>query len=194
MGLLLISHDLPLVAAHCQRVMVMYQVSRWMNCPPHNCRRHILTPHIMDTAAGCTDLLGTDLPALDRTALQALLTQETHHAGKNNWRRLLKLIIFQSASDSSGRWFVRPVFISMPRDFSLIGESGCGNPPFCDRRIQREWLGGVQLLSQHIHPRPALSGLCAAMCRWSFRILMRLCIRSILFTGAFRTITHSPRK
>ena len=25
MGLLLISHDLPLVAAHCQRVMVMYQ-------------------------------------------------------------------------------------------------------------------------------------------------------------------------
>ncbi|RUT65679.1 peptide ABC transporter ATP-binding protein [Morganella morganii] len=38
--------------------------------------------------------------------------------------------------------------------FSLIGESGCGKSTILRviAGLQREWQGGVQLLSQHIHP------------------------------------------
>jgi peptide/nickel transport system ATP-binding protein len=45
MAMLLISHDLPLVAAHCDRVLVMYQGDRSMRCRRGRCRaRRTLIP------------------------------------------------------------------------------------------------------------------------------------------------------
>ncbi len=83
MGLLLISHDLPLVAAHCQRVMVMYQGQQVDELPAAQLPQatHPYTRTLW-TCRPDAQTYGTDLPVLDRTALQALLTQETHHAGK----------------------------------------------------------------------------------------------------------------
>ncbi|MEQ5123581.1 ABC transporter ATP-binding protein [Morganella morganii] len=83
MGLLLISHDLPLVAAHCQRVMVMYQGQQVDELPAAQLPQatHPYTRTLW-TCRPDAQTYGTDLPVLDRTALQVLLTQETHHAGK----------------------------------------------------------------------------------------------------------------
>lgn len=83
MGLLLISHDLPLVAAHCQRVMVMYQGQQVDELPAAQLPQatHPYTRTLW-TCRPDAQTYGTDLPILDRTALQALLTQEAHHAGK----------------------------------------------------------------------------------------------------------------
>ncbi len=45
MAMLLISHDLPLVAAHCDRVLVMYRGDRSTRCRRGRCRaRRTLTP------------------------------------------------------------------------------------------------------------------------------------------------------
>lgn len=83
MGLLLISHDLPLVAAHCQRVMVMYQGQQVDELPAAQLPQatHPYTRTLW-TCRPDAQTYGTDLPVLDRTALQASLTQEIHHAGK----------------------------------------------------------------------------------------------------------------
>lgn len=83
MGLLLISHDLPLVAAHCQRVMVMYQGQQVDELPAAQLPQatHPYTRTLW-TCRPDAQTYGTDLPVLDRPALQTLLTQETHHAGK----------------------------------------------------------------------------------------------------------------
>lgn len=83
MGLLLISHDLPLVAAHCQRVMVMYQGQQVDELPATQLPQatHPYTRTLW-TCRPDAQTYGTDLPVLDRTALQALLTQEIHYAGE----------------------------------------------------------------------------------------------------------------
>ncbi len=83
MGLLLISHDLPLVAAHCQRVMVMYQGQQVDELPAAQLPQatHPYTRTLW-TCRPDAQTYGTDLPVLDRQALGTLLTQETHHAGK----------------------------------------------------------------------------------------------------------------
>ena len=83
MGLLLISHDLPLVAAHCHRVMVMYQGQQVDELPAAQLPQatHPYTRTLW-TCRPDAQTYGTDLPVLDRQALQTLLTQETHHAGK----------------------------------------------------------------------------------------------------------------
>ena len=156
-----------------------------------------LTPAFMDLPLRM-QTYGTDLPVLDRTALQALLTQGDASCRKIIQRRLLKLIIiFPSASGQrqvvlSGRFH-----LNAGETFSLIGESGCGKSTILRviAGLQREWLGGVQLLSQHIH-RPALSrGFAPQYCRWSFRIAQCVSASVPYYSpGAFRTITHSPRK
>lgn len=83
MGLLLISHDLPLVAAHCQRVMVMYQGQQVDELPAAQLPQatHPYTRTLW-TCRPDAQTYGTDLPVLDRQAMGTLLTQETHHAGK----------------------------------------------------------------------------------------------------------------
>ncbi len=57
MAMLLISHDLPLVAAHCDRVLVMYRGDRSTRCRRGRCRaRRTLHPHPVDLPAKCPHL------------------------------------------------------------------------------------------------------------------------------------------
>ncbi len=57
MAMLLISHDLPLVAAHCDRVLVMYREDRSTRCRRGRCRaRRTLHPHPVDLPAKCAHL------------------------------------------------------------------------------------------------------------------------------------------
>jgi peptide/nickel transport system ATP-binding protein len=57
MAMLLISHDLPLVAAHCDRVLVMYQGRQVDEMPARALpRRRTLYPHPVDLPAECAHL------------------------------------------------------------------------------------------------------------------------------------------
>lgn len=68
MGLILISHDLPLVAEYCDRVMVMYQGEQ-VDELPANALPHATHPYTRTlwTCRPNASTYGTQLPVLDRT-------------------------------------------------------------------------------------------------------------------------------
>lgn len=83
MGLLLISHDLPLVATYCHRVMVMYKGEQV---------DELLATQLSQATHPYTQTLwkcrpdaqtyGKYLPILDREVLQTLLAKESPHVGR----------------------------------------------------------------------------------------------------------------
>jgi peptide/nickel transport system ATP-binding protein len=67
MAMLLISHDLPLVAEHCDRVLVMYQGERSMRWRQAGFRRRRIRTRAPCGPAVQRQTFGQMLPTLDRT-------------------------------------------------------------------------------------------------------------------------------
>jgi peptide/nickel transport system ATP-binding protein len=150
MAMLLISHDLPLVAAHCDRVLVMYQGDRSTRCRRGRYRRRrTLIPAPcgpagrmrIPTARCCRP--STELRTLRRRPMAIVNLQDLQ-------------VTFGAKTAVSAASFR----VDAGETFSLIGASGCGKSTILRvlAGLQREWRGSVDLLGQAITPGARFQG------------------------------------
>ncbi len=151
MAMLLISHDLPLVAAHCDRVLVMYQgrqVDEMLgagaaerNAPLHPHPVDLLSQMPTPTARCCRP--STEPRTLRRQPMAIVNLQDLQ-------------VTFGAKTAVSAASFR----VDAGETFSLIGASGCGKSTILRvlAGLQREWRGSVDLLGQAITPGARFQG------------------------------------
>lgn len=150
MAMLLISHDLPLVAEHCDRVLVMYQGRRWMRWrrvsfprPPIPIRRRCGPAALMPALSGRCCRRSTAL-SRGRRHLMALVNVEQ-----------LQVTFGEKTAVSAASFAIEP-----GETFSLIGESGCGKSTILRvlAGLQRQWHGNIQVLGDRLQPGMRFTG------------------------------------
>ena len=149
MAMLLISHDLPLVAAHCDRVLVMYRGDRSTRCRRGRCRaRRTLTP----APCGPAGQMRTPTARCCRPSTEPVTLRRQPMAIVNLQDLQVTFGAKTAVSAASFR-------VDAGETFSLIGASGCGKSTILRvlAGLQREWRGSVDLLGRHYAGRP-LSG------------------------------------
>jgi peptide/nickel transport system ATP-binding protein len=150
MAMLLISHDLPLVAEHCHRVLVMYQGAQVDEMPARELPQatHPYTRTLW-TCRPDASTYGQMLPTLDRTR-----TLRRRRMAVVNLDALQ--VIFAEKTAVSAASFS----VEAGETFSLIGASGCGKSTILRvlAGLQREWRGGVQLFGKAIAPGVRFQG------------------------------------
>lgn len=150
MAMLLISHDLPLVAAHCDRVLVMYQEDRSTRCRRGRCRaRSTLTP----APCGPAGQMRTPTARCCRPSTEPRTLRRQPMAIVN----LKDLQVTFGAKTAVSAASFR---VDAGETFSLIGASGCGKSTILRvlAGLQREWRGSVDLLGQAITPGARFQG------------------------------------
>lgn len=150
MAMLLISHDLPLVAAHCDRVLVMYQEDRPTRCRRGRCRaRSTLTP----APCGPAGQMRTPTARCCRPSTEPRTLRRQPMAIVN----LKDLQVTFGAKTAVSAASFR---VDAGETFSLIGASGCGKSTILRvlAGLQREWRGSVDLLGQAIMPGARFQG------------------------------------
>ncbi len=155
MAMLLISHDLPLVAAHCDRVLVMYR-GRQVDEMPARALPSATHPYTRTlwTCRPSAHTYGQMLPTLDRT--RGLLRRQP--------MAIVNLQDLQVTFGAKTAVSAASFRVDAGETFSLIGASGCGKSTILRvlAGLQREWRGSVDLLGRgHYAGRP-LSGRSAA--------------------------------
>ncbi len=150
MAMLLISHDLPLVAAHCDRVLVMYQ-GRQVDEMPARALPSATHPYTRTlwTCRPNAHTYGQMLPTLDRTG-----TLRRQPMAIVNLQDLQ--VTFGAKTAVSAASFR----VDAGETFSLIGASGCGKSTILRvlAGLQREWRGSVDLLGEAITPGARFQG------------------------------------
>ncbi len=150
MAMLLISHDLPLVAAHCDRVLVMYRGDRSTRCQRERYRRRRTLIPAPCGPAGRMRILtarccrpSTELRTLRRRPMAIVNLQDLQ-------------VTFGAKTAVSAASFR----VDAGETFSLIGASGCGKSTILRvlAGLQREWRGSVDLLGQAITPGARFQG------------------------------------
>jgi peptide/nickel transport system ATP-binding protein len=149
MAMLLISHDLPLVAAHCDRVLVMYQGRQVDEMPARAAEATHPIPAPcgpagrmrIPTARCCRP--STELRTLRRRPMAIVNLQDLQ-------------VTFGAKTAVSAASFR----VDAGETFSLIGASGCGKSTILRvlAGLQREWRGSVDLLGQAITPGARFQG------------------------------------
>ncbi len=150
MAMLLISHDLPLVAAHCDRVLVMYQGDRSTRCRRGRCRaRRTLTP----APCGPAGQMPTPTARCCRPSTEPRTLRRQPMAIVNLQDLQVTFGAKTAVSAASFR-------VDAGETFSLIGASGCGKSTILRvlAGLQREWRGSVDLLGQAITPGARFQG------------------------------------
>lgn len=150
MAMLLISHDLPLVAAHCDRVLVMYQEDRSTRCRRGRCRaRRTLTP----APCGPAGQMRTPTARCCRPSTEPWTLRRQPMAIVNLQDLQVTFGAKTAVSAASFR-------VDAGETFSLIGASGCGKSTILRvlAGLQREWRGSVDLLGQAITPGARFQG------------------------------------
>lgn len=150
MAMLLISHDLPLVAQFCHRVLVMYQGNKVdeMHAAALPTATHPYTRTLW-TCRPNAQTYGQMLPTLDRTAMTRRNTMtivEINH---------LQVTFAEKTAVSAASFSV-----NAGETFSLIGESSCGKSTILRviAGLQRDWHGQVSLFGHTIKPGMRFQG------------------------------------
>ncbi len=144
MAMLLISHDLRLVAAHCDRVLVMCRGDRSTRCRRGRCRaRRTLTP----APCGPAGQMPTPTARCCRPSTEPRTLRRQPMAIVNLQDLQVTFGAKTAVSAASFR-------VDAGETFSLIGASGCGKSTILRvlAGLQREWRGSVDLLGQTITP------------------------------------------
>jgi ABC-type glutathione transport system ATPase component len=186
MAMLLISHDLPLVAQHCHRVLVMYQGQKVDEMPaselPNAAHPYTRT---LWTCRPQAQTYGQMLPTLDRSRIlrsQTMAIAEIRHLEVSFGEKT----VVRDASFT----------LEQGETFSLIGASGCGKSTLMRvlAGLQREWRGEMSLFGSKIKAGVRYQG--------TLRRNVQMVSGSLCFTASQphavsysrRTVTDSPRE
>lgn len=150
MAMLLISHDLPLVAAHCDRVLVMYR-GRQVDEMPARALPSATHPY--------TRTLWTCRPSA-HTYGQMLPTSTEPRTLRRQPMAIVNLQDLQVTFGAKTAVSAASFRVDAGETFSLIGASGCGKSTILRvlAGLQREWRGSVDLLGQAIMPGARFQG------------------------------------
>jgi peptide/nickel transport system ATP-binding protein len=150
MAMLLISHDLPLVAEHCDRVLVMYQGEKVDEMAASRFRRRRTR-----IRAPC----GPADPMRKRSA-RCCRRWTARSRGRRPIMALVEVNDLQVRFGEKTAVSAASFAIEKGETFSLIGESGCGKSTILRvlAGLQREWNGRISILGDALRPGRRFEG------------------------------------
>jgi ABC-type glutathione transport system ATPase component len=150
MAMLLISHDLPLVAEHCDRVLVMYQGEKV---------DEMAASRLPQATHPYTRTLWTCRPNAKRSA-RCCRRWTARSRGRRPIMALVEVNDLQVRFGEKTAVSAASFAIEKGETFSLIGESGCGKSTILRvlAGLQREWNGRISILGDALRPGRRFEG------------------------------------